>query len=245
MGITSRRQAETWITDGRIEVNGYLVTELGFKVDPETDQLKIDGKPVVREKPPHVYWLFHKPDETLTSTKSEDDKPTIFDLPSLKKLSFKVFTVGRLDYRTEGLLILSNDGELVSRLTHPKYKLPRLYQVLTTGKLKPEQEQAIREGIELDGVKTKRCQLQYVQGKNLGKSRGSWYYITVYEGRNRLVRRLFEHCGNKVVRLIRIGYGDLKLPADLKPGHYRQLSSEEIKNLKEATGPWPKEEEDR
>ena len=142
MGLASRREAETWISNGRIHVNGELVTDLGVKVDPETVSLQLDGKPVEVKKPPLVYWLFNKPDQILISRKPEPGKPCIFELPNLKKLPFLVSPVGRLDFRTEGLLLLSNDGELVHRLSHPSYKLPRLYQVLIGGRLEKAEEQA-------------------------------------------------------------------------------------------------------
>ncbi len=235
MGIASRREAETWIKEGRIKVNGTVVTEMGFKIDPENDDVLVNNKSVLKKAPSKVYWLLHKPDKTLTSRRSQGEQLTIFDLPSLAKIPFLVFPVGRLDYRTEGLLLLSNDGELVHRLAHPQYKLPRHYQVLVSGKLSPDEEKKLTGGIVLEDGPVKRVDLQYAHGQNMGASKGSWYFITVYEGRNRLVRRLFEAVGHKVVRLIRTGFGDLRLEENLVPGEYRQLTSEEIRQLKKAT----------
>lgn len=232
LGIASRREAETWITGGRIAVNGQAVTELGSKVDPDADQVTVDGRLVGQKRPPRVYWLLHKPDEVLTSRQDGFERKTIYDLPQLKKLRFLVAPVGRLDFRTEGLLLLTNDGELANRLCHPKYKVPREYHVLVGGKLSQQEENAIRDGVQLEDGVTQKCELRYAHGKSLGGSRGSWYVITVYEGRNRLVRRLFEHFGHKVVRLIRVSYGDIMLPEDLKPGEYVQLSSPQISALK-------------
>lgn len=236
MGIASRREAETWITEGRIAVNGQRVTEQGTKITPGVDKVEIDGRIVSNEPPPRVYWMLHKPDEVLTTRQDDFQRTTIYDLPVLKKLPFLVAPVGRLDYRTEGLLLLTNDGELANRLCHPKYKVPRFYHVLIAGKLTPEEESAIRSGVRLEDGMTEKTQLSYAEGRNLGASRGSWYRITVYEGRNRLVRRIFEHFNHKVVRLIRVGFGDIVLPEDLKPGEYRQLKSDQIKKLKHATG---------
>jgi 23S rRNA pseudouridine2605 synthase len=236
LGIASRREAERWINDGRFSINGKLVTEPGTKINPDIDVLYLDGKPLQNKKPPRVYWLLNKPDQVLT-TRGEDrkEKLTIYDLPKLKSVPFLVSSVGRLDYRTEGLLLLSNDGEMVNRLCHPKYKVPRHYQVLIVGKLSKEEEKAITNGVELEDGKTLKTELIYAQGKNLGKSKGSWYFITVYEGRNRLVRRLFEKFEHKVVRLIRTGFGEIKLPDELEPGDYRQLTANEIQTLKKAT----------
>lgn len=212
------------------------MTELGTRINPDEQSLHIDGKPVRGETPPRVYWLFHKPDMYLTTRgKDPGDKLTIFDLPKLSQLPFLVSPVGRLDYRTEGLLLLSNDGELVNRLCHPKYKVPRHYHVLISGKLSHEAERAIRYGVELEDGMTQKTELTYAHGKNLGKSKGSWYFITVYEGRNRLVRRLFEKFDHKVVRLIRVGFGDITLSEDLAPGDYRQLTGDEIQQLKNST----------
>lgn len=235
MGLLSRREAESWITDGRVAVNGKVVTELGTKITPGTDEVALDGKPVTKAPPPRVYWLLHKPDEVLTARQDGFQRTTIYDLPALKKLPFLIAPVGRLDYRTEGLLLLTNDGELANRLCHPKYKVPRQYHVLIIGKLTNDEETSIRRGVDLEDGPTGKVDLRYAHGKNLGQSRGSWYVVTVHEGRNRLVRRLFEHFNHKVVRLIRVSFGDLTLPESLKPGEYLQLNSDQIVSLKRAT----------
>ena len=213
-------------------MNGKTVTELGIKIDPEQDQVVVDGKLVTSKAPPRVYWMLNKPDLCLTSSKSEDEKKTIFDLPPLRQLTFTLYPVGRLDYRTEGLLLLSNDGELVHRLTHPKFKVPRTYQVLAQRRLTAEEEKALREGIALEDGPTKGTDIRFMQGQSLGQSHGGWYFVKVWEGRNRLVRRMFEHFDVKVLRLIRIAFGDLTLPDDLAPGTYKQLSSDQIQGLK-------------
>ncbi len=195
----------------------------------------VDGR-LVSERPPLVYWMLNKPDLCLTSRAREDGKTTIFELPALRQVKFLLYPVGRLDYRTEGLLLLSNDGELVHRLTHPSFKVPRTYQVLVQKRLTAEDESQIRRGVVLEDGPTQGADLQFIQSTEMGQSRGAWYMITVREGRNRLVRRLFEHLDNKVVRLMRYSYGDLHLPESLKPGEYRQLSSQEIQALKHTVG---------
>lgn len=209
---------------------------MGTRIDPSSDQVTIDGRLVAESEPPRVYWMLHKPDLYLTSRKAEENKPTIYELPSLKNIKFMLYPVGRLDFRTEGLLLLSNDGELVHRLTHPRYKVPRTYQVLASRRLSSEEESAMRQGIDLDDGRTQGATVQFLQTKELGMSRGGWYLITVHEGRNRIVRRMFEHFDVKVVRLIRMAYGEITLPDDLKPGEYRQLSSAQIKFLKQQVG---------
>lgn len=209
--------------------------ELGTRIDPENDQVTVDGR-LVTERPPLVYWMLNKPDLCLTSRAREEGKTTIYDLPSLRHVKFLLYPVGRLDYRTEGLLLLSNDGELVHRLTHPSFKVPRTYQVLVQKRLTSEEETQLRHGVVLEDGATQGAELQFIQSIDLGQSRGAWYMITVREGRNRLVRRLFEHLNNKVVRLMRYSYGDLHLPESLKPGEYRQLNSQEIHALKQAVG---------
>ena len=234
MGVASRREAETWITEGRVVVNGKRITELGVKIDPEVDHVAVDGRHISAAPPPRVYWMLNKPDEVLTARGDGWERQTIYDLPRLKGMPFLVAPVGRLDYRTEGLLILTNDGELANRLCHPKYKVPRVYHVLITGKLTEDEEKGIKGGVTLEDGPTQKAELRYAHGKNLGASRGSWYAITVFEGRNRLVRRLFEHFGHKVVRLLRVGFGELHMPEDLKPGDYQQLTSDQIAGLKAA-----------
>lgn len=143
--------------------------------------------------------------------------------------------VGRLDFRTEGLLLLTNDGELSYKLCRPEYHVPREYQVLLDARLTKEQEQIIRKGVELEDGPVNNVKITFVHGMNMGVSTGAWYVITVHEGRNRLVRRLFEHFNRRVVRLIRVAFGDIRLPVDLPSGEYRQLTADEVTKLRQAT----------
>jgi len=231
LGLASRREAERWIAAGRISVNGKIVQEMGTKIDPETDKISLDGKLYRKKVPPRVYWLFNKPDKLLTARPTETEpKKTIYDVPSLKKLTFMISPVGRLDFRTEGLLLLTNDGELANRLCRPEYKVPRRYAVCVKGKLKATDLQTIKKGVELEDGVVKNVRIQLAEGRAAGK--GSWYFVTVEEGRNRLVRRIFEHFELEVTRLIRIGFGDISLDDDLPAGEYRQLTNAEIKYLK-------------
>ena len=236
LGIASRREAEEWIKDGRIKVNGKLVLELGTKFDPENDRILINGKPPSTKQPPKVYWVLHKPDKVLT-TRSEaaSDKRTIYDLPKIAKTKFLVSPVGRLDFRTEGLLLLTNDGEMANRLCKPEYHVPREYQVLVNDRLTKEEEREFRAGIILEDGPVKNVKITFVHGASMGTSKGCWYMVTVHEGRNRIVRRMFSHFDKKVVRLIRIGFGDIRLTPALAPGEYRQLTAAEISGLKKST----------
>lgn len=237
MGKSSRREAEKWIQAGRISVNGQVVTELGTKIDPESDQVHLDGKPLRPEDaPPRVYWMLHKPDKVLTSREAQGDRETIYDLPRLSKLHFLVNPIGRLDFRTEGLLLLSNDGTFVHRLSHPSFKLPRLYQALVSKRLSDQELRQIKLGIELEDGPVSDVEIKYAHSEKRGNNRAYWYFVTVKEGRNRLVRRIFEHFDAEVVRLLRYGFGNLRLPEDLPPGEYRQLSKQDLKELRRAVG---------
>lgn len=231
LGIASRREAEKWIAEKRILVNGNI-PEIGSKVDPDVDEIVVDGKVLTKAPPPRVYWLLNKPDQVLTARNDEFQRKTIYDLTALQGLPFLVSPVGRLDFRTEGLLLLTNDGELSRRLMHPKYQVPRYYHVLISGELTANEEERIRKGITLEDGPANNVDIVFSNNVDLGQSKGSWYHVTVREGRNRLVRRMFEAIDYKVVRLVRFGYGDLRLPTDLEPGAYRQLTSDEIKRLK-------------
>lgn len=233
LGVLSRRQAETYIKENRIEVNGELAT-IGMQISPETDQISIDGKLVkpAKAKPSRVYWVFNKPDFTLVSRVSQNDMETIYDVPSLRKVPFRLNAVGRLDYRTEGLLLLTNDGEMINQLTHPSSEAPRVYHVLISKKLDVEELKSLNSGAFSLQERPVRCKVTPFCHARLGKSTGFWYVVTVYEGRNRLIRRMFEKLERKVVRLVRISYAGVSLPKDLKPGCYQALSSEEIRTLK-------------
>lgn len=231
LGICSRREAEKMIQDKRVSLNGKILDSFGVKVRPG-DAIKIDGKLVKNSLPPKVYYMLNKPDFSLVTRKSEDNKPTIFELQSVKNIKYSLFSVGRLDFRTEGLLLLSNDGEFVQKLTHPSNKIPRSYQVLINGKITNDQKTQLKQGITLEDGPIKGVKIHMIEGMNLGASKGAWYQVTVFEGRNRLIRRLFEFFGLKVIKLLRTDFGSISLPPNLIPGKVRSLSKEELKALK-------------
>lgn len=233
LGVLSRRQAEAYIRENRIQVNGIPAT-IGMQVNPEEDQITIDGKlqKKAKGKPSKVYWAFNKPDFTLVSRVPQNEMETIYDVGSLRKVPFRLNAVGRLDYRTEGLLLLTNDGELIHKLSHPSSEAPRVYHVLVGKKLTEEELKLMNSGgVVLDG-RPVRAEVNSFCRAKLGKTVGSWYEVTVFEGRNRLIRRLFEKLERRVVRLVRISYAGVTLPQDLKPGAYKALSSEEVARLK-------------
>jgi 23S rRNA pseudouridine2605 synthase len=234
-GLTSRRMAERWILAGRVEVNGTVEKTLGRQIDPASDKIRVDGKLIQPEAPSLVYWLLNKPDAAITSRRDPEGRRTIYDLPSLSKQPFPVLTVGRLDYRTEGVLLLSNDGELVHRLMHPKYHVARTYDVLLPSRLRELQIDRLTKGIRLDDGPVAGVDIRACGSKNLGATRGSWYRLVVHEGRNRLVRRLFEKLGVRIIRLVRVAYGPIRLPEGLEPGGLIPLSPDQIAALKRAT----------
>jgi 23S rRNA pseudouridine2605 synthase len=232
LGVASRREAERLILAGRIQINGKVVTELGTKVDPAADEVRLDGEVVSQTAPKKLYYLLCKPDGVITTRNDPQGRNTVFDLPTVRALGKGLFSVGRLDLHTEGLMILSNDGELVNRLMHPKWKLPRHYYILIDDRLSPTQETKLRTGMPLDDGPSAPVELEFLDKK---KGKGAWYRITVHEGRNRLVRRLFEACNARVRRLIRYGFGSVRLPEDLVPGSVRPLLREELLHLLKAT----------
>lgn len=243
-GVASRRKAEEMIQSGRVSVNGEVAT-IGMSVLPGQDVVTVDGKKLKSAAPARLYWLFYKPVRTLTSRIGTDSQATIYDMPSLAKSALRLGMnpVGRLDYMSEGLLLLTNDGEMCHRLTHPKHHVPKRYQVLVDGRLTTQDLRRIQQhGVELeDGVA--RAEIAYANVGDGGNTH--WYYVTVTEGRNRLVRRIFAHFGLNVRRLIRVRLGDLELPARLAPGEYVQLTSEQIRYLKKITRVWVEHPQER
>ena len=224
-GHASRRHAEKLIIEGRVKVNGVVVTNLGFKADPRKDHIRVNGKPIGKFQP-KAYLLLNKPRGCVTTLDDPLGRPTIRDFLHGEKK--RVYPVGRLDFDSEGLLILTNDGELHHRLTHPRYGIPRTYLVKVKGIPDPGAMRRIRDGVALEGGVTLPAKVHIV--KRL--KRNSWMRLTVYEGRNKLIKRMCDAVSHPVIRLRRIRYGSLTL-GDLKLGKYRYLTSEEIDELKD------------
>ena len=225
-GLTSRRGADELISSGRVKVNGKTVTELGKEIDEYNDTVTVDGqriKPVTR----NVYIMFHKPKGCVCTLKDDKGRKTVMDYLS-EFSDMRLFPVGRLDYDTEGLLLLTNDGEFANLLTHPAGEVPKTYVVKVNGP-SPESDIArLRNGIVLDGEKLRRCKI-----KILGEEEGGFirYEVTIYEGKNRQIRRMFESIGREVTFLKRVKIGELKL-GGLSRGAYRYLTDKEVESLK-------------
>jgi 23S rRNA pseudouridine2605 synthase len=229
-GLASRREAERWIVQGRITVNGAVVRKLGSQADPAKDSIKIDGKRVKPAAAP-LYYAFHKPPGIITTLNDPERRPDL--TPFLVGLGEKrrVFPVGRLDYNTMGLLLLTNDGALAMRLTHPRFGVKKLYQVKLSACPTTEDLTHLRKGIRLDDGVTAPARVRVIE--KLKKN--AWIEIEVHEGRKREVRRMFEALGYFVEKLIRIRFGPIVLGA-LPPGKLRPLSQIEVRSLKRATG---------
>ena len=229
-GLASRREAERWIVQGRITVNGAVVRKLGSQADPAKDSIKVDGKRVKPAAAP-LYYAFNKPPGIITTLNDPERRPDL--TPFLVGLGEKrrVFPVGRLDYNTMGLLLLTNDGALAMRLTHPRFGVKKLYQVKLSACPTAEDFTHLRKGIRLDDGVTAPSRVRVIE--KLRKN--AWIEIEVHEGRKREVRRMFEALGYFVEKLIRIRFGPIVLGA-LPPGKLRPLSQVEVRSLKRATG---------
>jgi len=224
-GVASRRQAEKWIVEGRVTVNGKAVTELGSKADLERDHIKVDGK--LLRAPRHVVYIaLHKPNNTVTTVSDPEGRATVMDL--LRGVKERVYPVGRLDYHSEGLLLLTNDGELANAIMSAASHLPKLYLVKANGTLTPEQEQKFRDGVPISGRRTLPAGLKLVHA-----AQNPWYEVKLVEGRNNQIRMMFKHFGLLVEKLKRVRIGPLDL-GPLKPGQFRHLSEEEVHKLQRA-----------
>lgn len=221
-GIASRRKSEELIKSGNVKVNGEIVTELGFKVNG-TENIEVNG--VFFKKEEKEYYLLYKPEGYITSTKDEKGRKTVIDLIKTKK---KIFPVGRLDYDTSGALILTNDGELSNKLTHPKGNIEKVYSAKIKDIIKVEDIKKLSKGIILNGIKTKEAKVKLKKTDKFNKK--SYVDITITEGRNHQVKDMFAFIGHQVLKLKRKRYAFLTLDG-LKIGEYRPLSSKEIKKL--------------
>lgn len=221
-GVASRRAADDLIKDGVVKINGKVCTT-GIDVDLSSDTVTVNGKPVNVVKK-YDYYIMNKPKGYVCTVKDDKGRKTVMDL--LPNNAKRLFPVGRLDYDTEGLLILTNDGDLTFKLTHPKNEVPKTYLVKTEKPVSDEDVIKLRAGVYVDGVKTKKCNVRLIESTKSG----SKLHITITEGRNRQVRKMFESINNCVDFLKRIKIGDLTL-SGLNRGEIRQLSAREIDYL--------------
>lgn len=221
-GVASRRAGEALILAGRVKVNGLVVRQLGTKVDPARDVVTLDDRPVrARRK---LYLALHKPTGCICSRRDEAGRPTVFDL--LPAEWRNLYPVGRLDYNTEGLLFLTNDGDFALRLTHPRYGVRKCYQVVAEGRLDPVRLQPLTRGLWHEGERLRAARARLLSTSNAR----SVVELELTEGRNREVRRLFEAVGVTVLRLVRTQIGPVKL-GQLRPGRWRTLTETEIRSL--------------
>ncbi|HEY3309340.1 MAG TPA: pseudouridine synthase [Desulfuromonadaceae bacterium] len=222
-GVTSRRAAEELIKGGRVTVNGAVITELGSKADSAIDRITVDGK-LLSFNNKNIYILLNKPVGYITALKDTQGRPLVTDL--LKEIKERVYPVGRLDYNTEGLLLLTNDGEWANRLMHPRHEVEKEYFVRVRGNASPEQLKRLREGVELEDGKTAPAAVRLVKEGE----QNDWISVAIHEGRNRQVRRMCDEVGLSVVRLRRVRYGSLSM-GSLRHGQFRFLSEAEVGEL--------------
>lgn len=224
-GIASRRKAEELIAAGKIKVNGKVITELGTKIDPKKDEVLYLDKVVSKKEVELVYIMLHKPEGYVTTAKEQFGRPGVMDL--VRDVNARIFPVGRLDYDTSGLLLLTNDGDLTYKLTHPKHDVDKTYIAKLYGTPDDMDLQKFRRGFFIEGRQTKPAKMQILENGE----RQSTVEIIIHEGRNRQVRKMCEAIKHPVAQLKRVATGELTL-GDLPKGKYRRLTAKEIKYLK-------------
>lgn len=233
-GIASRRHAEELIAAGRVQVNGVTVTTQGTRINPDTDTVFVDGKPV-HSTSKHVYLLLHKPIGYVTTSHDPQGRPTVLDLLPAEIRALRVYSVGRLDIDSSGLLLLTNDGDFALHLTHPRYSMQKHYQALVQGCPSESSLAALRSGVTItedQGRSHKTTPAQVSLLRRTGTD--CWLSLTIHEGRKRQVRRMLAAVGHPVLELSRTGIGPLEL-GDLPAGKWRYLTGEEVKALQGST----------
>jgi pseudouridine synthase len=233
-GIASRRAAEAYITDGRVSVNGTTVTTLGAKADPDADEIRVDGRRIKPAGRRH-YLLMYKPRGYITSRSDPQRRPTVIDLLARGGVRDYVYPVGRLDYDSEGLLLLTSDGDLAARLTHPSHEIEREYQVQVLGVPDEHDLQRLANGIVIDGRRTLPAEVTVVRVIEGADAQHAVLSIVVKEGRNRQVRNMCEAVGHPVDRLRRVRIGPIT-DEHIRPGEFRELDAGEIAALKKGQG---------
>lgn len=222
-GIASRRKADQLTLAGNVKINGTVMRQLGYDV-VEGDVVDVNGR-IIRQETKMVYIMLNKPKGYITSVGDEQDRPTVMDL--VKDIDERIFPIGRLDYNTSGMLLMTNDGDLAFRLTHPKHHIYKTYRARVTGYLSNERLTKLKNGVDIGGFVTSKAEASIIKQAE----RSALVEIKIFEGKNRQVRKMFAAVGNKVVDLERIAIGDLYL-GHLKEGHYRKLTKQEVEYLK-------------
>ena len=224
-GLCSRRAAEEYITTGKVKVNGKVVTNLATEVNEENDSVVVNGKKVIPVGR-YSYIMFHKPKGCICTVKDDKGRKTVMDyLPEFENK--RIYPIGRLDYDTEGLLLLTNDGEFANLLTQPSSEVPKTYSLKIEGTMTESELATMRNGMTIDGIKLKKCQISVKETDE----KFTKMEVTIFEGKNRQIHRMFETMGKTVVFLKRIKIGDIRL-SGLTRGTYRYLTDKEISKLK-------------
>ncbi|MDQ3033622.1 MAG: rRNA pseudouridine synthase [Myxococcota bacterium] len=223
-GIASRRAAEGLIAAGNVRVNGVIVSELGASADPRKDKIEVDGKRIVLEKP--VYYVLHKPRGMVSTLSDPEGRPHLGEV--LRRMESRVYPVGRLDFHTSGVLLVTNDGELTEALLHPRKDVPKIYVAKLRGFVTVDDLDKLRNGVVLDdGVKTKKAEVFVLREEE----RNTWVQITLHEGKNRQIHRMGEAIGHPVLRLARVSFAGITAEG-LRPGDWRELDARELEKLK-------------
>ena len=227
-GFASRREAEEMIRTGRVTVNGRVVTELGTKADGERDHIKVDGKLITRAEP-HRYILLYKPKEVMTTVDDPEGRTTVIDL--IRGVRERIYPVGRLDYHSEGLVLLTNDGELAYKIAHPRHGSVKTYHVKVRGVPDDRVIDKLRRGITIEGKRTLPCEIGRIKTTGRGDDEGnSWLEVKLREGRTQQIRKMFQAMGHPVTKLKRVAIGPISDPR-LTPGVWRELTEHEVKLL--------------
>ena len=222
-GIASRRKAEELILQGSVKVNGIIEKELGSKINPEKDEVTVYDK-IIYEKKEHIYIKLYKPEGYITTVKDQFNRKTVLDLVNIKD---RIYPVGRLDYDTSGLLLLTDDGDLANKLMHPKYRIFKTYEAEIEGGISEDSINKLRNGVLIDGYKTAPAKVKLLKKTQ----KNSFVQISIHEGKNRQVRKMFEKVGHRVIKLKRLSFGNINLDG-LREGQWKYLTDDEIEYLK-------------
>lgn len=233
-GVASRRAAEEYIVQGRVTVNGERVATLGSKADPETDDIRVDGRRV-KTSPRRRYILLYKPRGVITTRSDPQHRPTVIDLLAKGGVRDYVYPVGRLDYESEGLLLLTSDGDLAARLTHPSHEVAREYEARVRGVPDRHALERLAKGIVIDGRKTSPAEVEVQKVLEAAEGDQAVLSLVIHEGRKGQVRKMCDAVGHPVVRLRRVRFGPIEDP-HIRPGEFRDLDEREVAALKRAAG---------